>query len=111
MIWLNVGPIIAGCEDGRVRALNCKTNKSQNLYDAEHMVMALASNSRGTGFVSGHFDGSVVRFFIADEQGQPSGRLLLHNVAPVAIAWAQNDIVVGGSDRKVTFYDSQVIIL
>ena len=92
-----------------MKALNCKTNKSQNLFGAEHMVVSLAQNSRGTGFISGHNDGSVIRFFIADEPGQPSGRLFQHPTAPVALAWTQNDIVAAGCDKKVVFYDLQVI--
>lgn len=108
MLWLSVGPIIAGLEDGKVRALNCKTNKSQNLYGADHMVVSLAQNSRGTGFISGHDDGSVVRFFISDEPGQPSGRLFQHQTSPVALAWPHGEIVAAGCDRKIAFYDSQV---
>ena len=30
--------------------------------------MALASNTDGTGFLSGHADGSIVRWYIADDQ-------------------------------------------
>lgn len=108
MLWLTVGPIIAGLEDGKVRALNCKTNKSQNLYGADHMVVSLAQNARGTGFISGHDDGSVVRFFISDEPGQPSGRLFQHQTAPTALAWPHGEIVAAGCDRKIAFYDSQV---
>lgn len=109
MLWLTVGPIIAGLEDGKVRGLNCKTNKSQNLYGAEHMVVSLAQNSRGSGFISGHNDGSVVRFFISDEPGQLSGRLFQHSTAPVALAWPQQgEIVAAGCDRKISFYDQQV---
>lgn len=110
MCWLTVGPIIAGFEDGKVRALNCKTNKSQNLYGSDNMVVSLASNSRGTGFISGHDDGSVVRFYIADEPGQPSGRLFQHTTAPVALAWPQGEIVAAGCDKKIIFYDSQVCV-
>lgn len=99
---------ISGLEDGKVRALNCKTNRSQNLYAAEHTVVSLASNVRGTGFVSGHEDGSVIRFFIVDEPKFPSGRLFQHTSSPLALAWAQNDIVAAGCDRKVIFYNVQV---
>lgn len=101
---------ITGLEDGKVRALNCKTNKSQNLYAAENVVVSLAQNSRGTGFISGHDDGSVIRFFISDEPGQPSGRIFQHTCPPFALAWPQNDVVAAGCDKKVIFYDTQVII-
>lgn len=94
-----------------MRALNCKTNRSQNLYAAEHTVVSLAANVRGSGFVSGHEDGSVIRFFIVDEPKYPSGRLFQHTSSPLALAWAQNDtIVAAGCDRKVIFYNVQVRI-
>lgn len=91
-----------------MRALNCKTNRSQNLYSAEHTVVSIAANVRGTGFVSGHEDGSVIRFFIVDEPKYPSGRLFQHTSSPLALAWTQNDIVAAGCDRKIIFYNVQV---
>lgn len=105
MIWLNGGLIIAGLEDGKVRALHCKNNKSQTLYGTESMVISLASNPRGTGFLSGHEDGSVIRFFIAEEPGEPSGKLLNHTCGPFALAWLQGGIVAAGCDKKIHFYD------
>lgn len=111
MIWLAAGPIVAGLEDGKVRALNCKTNKSHSLFGAEHMVVSLAANGKGTGFVSGHDDGTVVRFFVSEEVGQPSGRLFGHSTAPVALAWTQSDVVAAGCDKKIAFYDNQVFML
>lgn len=108
MIWLAAGPIVAGMEDGKVRALNCKTNKSHSLFGAEHMVVALAANGKGTAFVSGHEDGTVVRFSVTEEMGQPSGRLFGHSTAPVALAWTQSEVVAAGCDKKIAFYDVQV---
>ncbi|CAO1308118.1 unnamed protein product [Diamesa tonsa] len=107
MIWLSSGMIVCGLEDGRVRALHCKNNKSTNLYGTESMVISLASNSRGTGVISGHDDGSIIRFYIIEENGEPSGRLLQHSVPPSALAWSSGGIVAAGCDRKVNFYDSQ----
>lgn len=62
MIWLSAGPIICGLVDGKVRALQLKTNKSHSLYSAESLVVSLASNPKGTGFLSGHADGNIIRF-------------------------------------------------
>lgn len=109
MIWLNSGIIIAGLEDGRVRALHCKNNKSQNLYGTEAMVIALAANSRFSGtIVSGHDDGSVIRFNVVEENNELSnGRLFQHSVSPTALAWSSGGIVAAGCDKKVNFYDSQ----
>ena len=98
-----------GLDDGKVRALHCKNNKSQNLYVADSMVISLASNTRGTGILSGHDDGSIIRYFIVDEPGESSGRVLHHPVPPFALAWALNGIVASGCDKKIIFYDFQVI--
>lgn len=101
--------IFLGLEDGKVRALNTKTNKSQNLYSAETMVVSIASNERGSGFISGHDDGSIIRFFISEDTDQLSGRIVQHQTSPVALAWANGFVIAAGSDRKVNFYDSHVI--
>ncbi len=60
------GPII-GLADGKVRAAVIKNNKASTLYNTDSYVVALASNPEGTGFVSGHADGSVVRWYLVDD--------------------------------------------
>lgn len=130
--WLAVGPIIAGnsdficwlsifvpradtvsqspigCEDGKVLALNPKTNKSQNLYGTESVAIALAPNELGSGFLCGHDDGTIMRFFITNMDDSPSGKIVQHHSSPVALAWANGHIVAAGCDKKVAFYDSKV---
>lgn len=96
-----------GLEDGKVRALNTKTNKSQNLYEAQSMVVSLAANERGTGFICGHDDGSIIRYYISEDTAQQSGRLIQHQTSPVALAWANGYIIAAGCDRKIFIYDSQ----
>lgn len=61
MIWLPSGPIICGLVDGKVRTLQIKSNKSHSLYASESLVVSLAPNSKGTGFLSGHADGNIIR--------------------------------------------------
>lgn len=61
MTWLSSGPIICGLVDGKVRVLQTKTNKSHSLYASESFVVSLAPNTKGTGFLSGHADGNVIR--------------------------------------------------
>lgn len=89
--------------------LHCKTNKSQSLYNGESMVVSLAQNTKGNGFLSGHDDGIVVRYFIIDEEQEreTSGQIVQHPVSPCALAWLQGAIAVAGCDRKIIFYDSQ----
>ncbi|XP_022904124.2 intraflagellar transport protein 172 homolog [Onthophagus taurus] len=109
MIWLLSGPIIAGLVDGRVRALQIKSNKSQSLYSADSMVVYLCSNMRGTGFLSGHVDGNVIRFYVNDDDKsqESQGRVFVHPVPPCALSWLQNQIFVGGCDKRAIFYNNQ----
>ncbi|XP_055910125.1 intraflagellar transport protein 172 homolog [Eupeodes corollae] len=107
LIWLSTGAIIAGLEDGKVRALHCKTNKSQSLYSAESMTISFAPNTKGTGFLSGHNDGTIIRFFLTEGNVESSGRLVQHSVPPFALGWPQGGFCAGGCDQRIVFYDSQ----
>ncbi|XP_018787824.1 PREDICTED: intraflagellar transport protein 172 homolog [Bactrocera latifrons] len=106
LIWLSTGAIIAGLDDGKVRALHCKSNKSQSLYAADSICISLASNTKGTGFLSGHNDGTIIRFFITEDANESSGRLVQHPVPPFALAWPQGGFCAGGCDQKIIFYDT-----
>lgn len=73
------------------------------------MVVSLAANERGTGFICGHDDGSIIRYYISEDAGsQVSGRIIQHQTTPVALAWANGYIIAAGCDRRILFYDSQV---
>lgn len=81
------------------------------MYETQSMVVALAANERGTGFICGHSDGSIIRYYVGEESGaQVSGRIIQHQTIPVALAWANGYIIVAGCDRRISFYDSQVIM-
>jgi intraflagellar transport protein 172 len=67
LVWPAHGPIVVGLADGKVRACHAKNNKASTLYNTDSYVVALAANLDGTGFVSGHADGTVVRWYIADD--------------------------------------------
>lgn len=99
---------LAGCEDGRVQALNTKTNKSQHLYGTDSVAVSLAANEQGTGFLCGHDDGIIMRFYISNNEDVSSGKIVQHHSSPVALAWANGHIIAAGCDRKVAFYDAQV---
>ena len=51
----------------QVRAAVLKSNKASTLYNTDSYCVALAANSEGTGFLSGHADGSVVRWYLVDD--------------------------------------------
>ncbi|KAB7506029.1 Intraflagellar transport protein [Armadillidium nasatum] len=88
LTWPFEGPIIFGLLEGKVRAANIKTN-----------------NLRGTGFLSGHADGSVVRFYIAeDPTSDPQGKIISHPVPPYALCWTNTGVVIGGSDKRIVMY-------
>ena len=73
--WPSEGPIVFGCADGKVRAAHCKTNKAQTLYNTDSYVCSIVVNANGTGFLSGHADGSIVRWYVAEDQtAKPQGR-------------------------------------
>lgn len=99
---------LLGLDDGKVRALHCKSNKSQSLYAADSICISLASNTKGTGFISGHNDGTIIRYFVTEDAKESSGRLVQHPVPPFALAWPQGGFCAGGCDQKIIFYDTAV---
>ncbi|CAG0880914.1 unnamed protein product [Cyprideis torosa] len=105
LIWPLEGPIVFGLADGKVRAANVKTGKSQTLFGTNSFVCALAPSPNGRGFLSGHADGAVVRCYVAeDENPMQQGKILNHSSPPYAIAWTVNSVIVAGCDKKVVFY-------
>lgn len=104
----NVYLFFTGCEDGKVLALNPKSNKSQQLYGTEYVAISLAANEQGTGFLCGHDDGTIMRFYVSNTDDIPSGKIVQHHSSPVALAWANGFIVAAGCDKKIAFYDSKV---
>lgn len=106
VIWLALGPIICGLTDGKVRALQIKTNKAQSLFASDSLVVSLCANPKGTAFLSGHVDGNVIRFHVTKDHNddETQGRVILHSVPPYALAWAQGHIFVAGCDKRVSVY-------
>ena len=47
---------------------HCRTNKAQTLYGTDSFVCSIVVNSAGTGILSGHADGSIVRWYVAEDQ-------------------------------------------
>ncbi|XP_015430536.1 PREDICTED: intraflagellar transport protein 172 homolog [Dufourea novaeangliae] len=108
LIWLSEGPVIVGLVDGKVRACLPKSQKAQTLYTADSMTVSLASNVRGTGFLSSHADGSIIKYNLTDDGNhEPSGRICTHSVPAYALACTQSHILAAGCDRRATIYDSR----
>ncbi|XP_014243162.1 intraflagellar transport protein 172 homolog [Cimex lectularius] len=108
LIWLSEGPIIFGQADGKVRAAHLASNKTQTLFSANSFVVSLASNVRGTGFLSGHADGSIIRYYVAEDSAmEKQCRVVMHTTPPYALAWPTGGFVLAaGCDRKVAVYDT-----
>ncbi|KAK9531238.1 hypothetical protein VZT92_010676 [Zoarces viviparus] len=112
LLWPAEHTIVYGLVDGKVRLANTQTNKSSTIYGTESCVVSLASNVSGKGILSGHADGTVVRYFFDDEgSGESQGKLLMHRCPPYALAWAANSIMVGGCDKKVVAYGREGHVL
>ncbi|KAK4299690.1 hypothetical protein Pmani_028048 [Petrolisthes manimaculis] len=106
LTWPYEGPIVYGLLEGKVRAANIKTNKSQTLYQTDSYVVAVTPNLRGTAFLAGHADGSVVRFYVADDPyAEPQGKIISHSVPPYAMAWTNTNIIIAGSDKRIVVYN------
>ncbi|WAR22903.1 IF172-like protein [Mya arenaria] len=98
LIWPPEQPIVFGLADG-------KTNKSSTIYGTDSYVVSLAANPSGKGFLSGHADGSIVRFFFDDEgTGDQQGKISTHPCPPYALAYSQNAIVAAGCDKRIIAY-------
>uniref|UniRef100_A0A8P4PXP0 Intraflagellar transport 172 n=1 Tax=Dicentrarchus labrax TaxID=13489 RepID=A0A8P4PXP0_DICLA len=112
LLWPAEHAIVYGLVDGKVRLANTQTNKSSTIYGTESCVVSLASNVSGKGILSGHADGTVVRYFFDDEgSGDSQGKLFMHPCPPYALAWGANGIMVGGCDKKVVAYSREGHVL
>uniref|UniRef100_A0A8C9LSK7 Intraflagellar transport protein 172 homolog n=1 Tax=Piliocolobus tephrosceles TaxID=591936 RepID=A0A8C9LSK7_9PRIM len=104
--------IVFGLAEGKVRLANTKTNKSSTIYGPESYVVSLTTNCSGKGILSGHADGTIVRYFFDDEgSGESQGKLVNHPCPPYALAWATNSIVAAGCDRKIVAYGKEGHVL
>ncbi|XP_026856898.2 intraflagellar transport protein 172 homolog isoform X1 [Electrophorus electricus] len=112
LLWPAEHSIVFGLTEGKIRVANTKTNKSSTIYGTESYVISLTSNVSGKGILSGHADGTVVRYFFDDEgSGESQGKLLIHPCPPYALAWGANSIIVAGCDKKVVAYDREGHVL
>ncbi|XP_077008571.1 intraflagellar transport protein 172 homolog isoform X7 [Tamandua tetradactyla] len=104
--------IVFGLAEGKVRLANTKTNKSSTIYGTDSYVVSLTTNCSGKGILSGHADGTIVRYFFDDEgSGESQGKLVNHSCPPYALAWATNSIVAAGCDRRIVAYGKEGHVL
>ncbi|CAL1585627.1 unnamed protein product [Knipowitschia caucasica] len=112
LLWPAENAIVLGLADGKVRLANTQTNKSSTLFGTESYVVSLTSNASGKGVLSGHANGTVVRYFFDDEgSGDSQGKVLVHPCPPYALGWGLNGILVGGCDRRIVAYSREGLVL
>ncbi|XP_067120573.1 intraflagellar transport protein 172 homolog [Centruroides vittatus] len=105
LTWSSEGPIVYGLANGKVRVANIKTNKSSTLYGTDSYVVSLTTNISGKGILSGHADGSVVRYYFDDEGiGDIQGKILTHTCSPYALTWTVQSIIIAGCDKRIVAY-------
>jgi intraflagellar transport protein 172 len=98
---------VFGTQEGKVKLAMLKTNKVHTIYSHESPVVSLAASPDGTMIVSGHQDGSLMRYVFETEEGNSqsgASKLATHGTTPYALAWGES-LAAGGNDCKVTFYD------
>ncbi|CAH8646361.1 unnamed protein product [Schistosoma rodhaini] len=106
--WPLHQPIICGLADGKVRAANTRTNKSSTIYNADSYVVSISANITGKGFISGHADGKIIRYFFDDDgSGDAQGKLTTHPTAPYALTWAGSTILAAGCDKRIYVYNRE----
>ncbi|XP_054716571.1 intraflagellar transport protein 172 homolog [Uloborus diversus] len=109
--WPSEGPLVIGLAEGRVRAAHAKHNRTNTLYSTDSYLVSLTCNISGKAVLSGHADGSVVRFFFDDEgSGDLQGKIFTHTCPPYALVWAAQSIIAAGCDKKIVIYGNDGII-
>lgn len=112
LLWPAETTIVFGLAEGKIRVANTKNNKSSSIYGTESYVVSLTSNVSGKGILSGHADGTVVRYFFDDEgSGESQGKLLTHPCSPYALAWGSHSILIAGCDKKIVAYGKEGHVL
>ncbi|KAG6442224.1 hypothetical protein O3G_MSEX002174 [Manduca sexta] len=85
-----------GTSDGKIRSLDCKSNKSSSIWSAGACCVSLA-RAEGS-LASGHADGTLY----------VGGRLLLrYALPPTALVLLQPYLIVGSCDGRVAVYEAQ----
>ncbi|XP_052741813.1 intraflagellar transport protein 172 homolog [Bicyclus anynana] len=88
-----------GTSDGKIRSLDCKTNKSSSLWSAGACCVSLAKGSGPeAALASGHVDGTLYL----------NGRLLLrYALPPTALVLMTPYLIVGSCDGRIAMYEAQ----
>ncbi|XP_047535019.1 intraflagellar transport protein 172 homolog [Vanessa atalanta] len=87
-----------GTSDGKIRLLDCKSNKSSSLWSAGACCVSLARGGGEAALASGHVDGTLYL----------NGRLLLrYALPPTALVLLPPYMIVGSCDGRISVYEAQ----
>ncbi|XP_045495842.1 intraflagellar transport protein 172 homolog [Colias croceus] len=85
-----------GTSDGKIRQLDCKSNKSSSLWSAGTCCVSLARSSDAS-VASGHVDGTIYL----------NGRLLLrYALPPTVLVFIPPYLLVGSCDGRIAVYEA-----
>ncbi|KAL5460471.1 hypothetical protein EMCRGX_G033922 [Ephydatia muelleri] len=106
LVWPGQQPsFIFGQADGKVKMAGAKGSKSQTIYATESYVVSITTSPSGKGIISGHADGTIVRYFLEDEgAGLAKGPICRHPCPPYALAWGTSTFMAAGCDKRVIVY-------
>eukprot|EP00761_Pharyngomonas_kirbyi_P006752 gb/GECH01006760.1/.p1 GENE.gb/GECH01006760.1/~~gb/GECH01006760.1/.p1 ORF type:complete len:1732 (+),score=261.24 gb/GECH01006760.1/:1-5196(+) len=98
--------VIFATTERKVKIADLRRAKTTPLYSTEEIAVSIASAPDGNGFITGHEDGSIYRFFWEREGkiGRNSTRIAVHSSVPYCLGWGES-ILAAGQDQRVCFYD------
>lgn len=99
--------VVFALAEGRVKVGQLKSNRAATLYQTDSFVVSLVAGADGNSVISGHLDGSILRFIFATETSAPVQTRIarIGGCVPYALS-AGEGICVAGSDRIVRFFDN-----
>lgn len=108
VVWPAQSPnhLFFGTSEGKIYVGNLRTNKADAIlkHPEGSYVVSLAAGPDGLAMLSGHVDGSIIRF--SAQEGLPAEPLARHDCPPYALGWGHS-IVAAGSDCKVSFLSAK----
>uniref|UniRef100_A0A914XG62 Anaphase-promoting complex subunit 4-like WD40 domain-containing protein n=1 Tax=Plectus sambesii TaxID=2011161 RepID=A0A914XG62_9BILA len=109
LTWPTEQALVVGLADGKVRLSNVKSNKASTLYNTDIFVCSLTPHMSGKSILSGHADGSIVRYSF--DSGGAQGKICTHPSPPYALAWTASSVIAAGCDKRVISYNENGRIL
>ncbi|KAI3378372.1 hypothetical protein SNEBB_000136 [Seison nebaliae] len=108
VIWPVKDEIIYGLMDGKVKKSHLRKNKSSIMINTNSMILSITPNLDYSSLLIAQADGNVYRLNLENNphlsDDKKNGNVFKHSVAPYAIAWTANHILVGGCDRRIVVY-------